>query len=228
MPANEPRKPRQLTFPSSITRRRPRVGAHGGWRNGAGRRPATGKAGSPHTARPRWRGMHPVHVTWRIVSGLPSLRSRKAFRVIRQALSIAAERFGMTIVEFSVQSNHLHMIIEAIEQPHMSRGMQGLGVRISRNLNRVFGRRGTLLAERFHAHVLRSRSETINAVRYVRTNHLHHRGVQNRRRLAVAASMFPRPHGDRFSTNDLHHGVSLRFARSYLLTYARNQLALPD
>lgn len=172
--------------------------------------------------------MRPVHVTWRVVSGLPSLRSRKAFRVIRKALDIAAERFGMTIAEFSVQSNHLHMIIEAIEQPHMSRGMQGLGVRLSRNLNRVFGRHGTLLAERFHAHVLRTRGEALNAVRYVRTNHLHHRGVCAPQRIARAASMFPRPHGDPLSTMAIHHGIRLRFARSRLLEFARNQLALPD
>ena len=133
----------------------------------------------------------------------------------------------MNLVEFSVQSNHVHLVIEAIEQTRMSRGMQGLGVRLARNLNRLFGRQGKLLSERFHAHVLRNRIEALNAVRYVRTNHLHHRGIRDERTRAVAASMFPRPHGDPLATNHLGHGIPLRFASSKLLKLAVNTLAIP-
>ena len=83
------------------------------------------------------------------------------------------------------------------------------------------------MSERFHAHVLRNRIEATNAVRYVRTNHLHHRGIHDARVRAVAASMFPRPHGDSLTTNHLGHGVPLRFARSRLLVTAVNALAIP-
>ena len=168
-----------------------------------------------------------MHVTWRVLPGLRSLRSRRAFRVVRDALNAAAARFDMTISEFSVQSNHVHLVIEAIAQPHMSRGMQGLGVRLARGLNRAFGRTGKLLSERFHAHVLRNKIEALNAVRYVRTNQLHHRGVHDRAIRAKAASMFPRPHGDTLATNSLSHGIMLRFARSPLLRTVVNALALP-
>lgn len=40
------------------------------------------------------------------------------------------------------------------------------------------GRRGRVLADRYHAHILRTPSEVRNAVRYVRDNHRKHaRGV---------------------------------------------------
>ena len=216
---------KQLSFSRAITQRR-EVG-QGGWRRHAGRKPNGAKAGESHLRRPQWAGLRPVHVTWRVVSGVPSLRSRRAFRLIRDALNAAVARFDMTISEFSVQSNHVHMVIEAIEQKHMSRGMQGLGVRLARGLNRVFGRRGKLLSERFHAHVLRNKIEALNAVRYVRTNHLHHRGVRDARTRALAASMFPGPHGDPLATNQICHGVALRFARSGLLKSVVHTLAIP-
>lgn len=104
--------------------------------------------------------------------------------------------------------------------------MQGLGVRLARGLNRVFGRSGRLLSDRFHAHVLRNQIEALNAVRYVRTNHLHHRGVRERGVRAQAASMFPRPHGDPLASNHLGHGVGLQFPRSALLHRVVNELAL--
>ena len=75
--------------------------------------------------------------------------------------------------------------------------------------------------------MLRNRIEATNAVRYVRTNHLHHRGIHDERTRAVAASMFPRPHGDPLATNHLGHGIPLRFARSGLLRTVVNALALP-
>ncbi len=52
--------------------------------------------------------------------------------------------------------------------------MQGLSVRIARALNRVLARRGTVFADRYHAHVLRSPREVANAVAYVLGNAIIH------------------------------------------------------
>ncbi len=56
----------------------------------------------------------------------------------------------------------------------LARGMQGLSVRIARALNRVLARRGTVFADRYHAHVLRSPREVANAVAYVLGNAIIH------------------------------------------------------
>ena len=168
-----------------------------------------------------------MHVTWRVVAGLPSLRSRRAYRVIRDAFNAAAKRFGMTLCEFSVQSNHVHLVVEAAHRPALSKALQALGVRLARRLNRVFERRGRLLSDRFHAHVLRTPREVRNAVRYVRTNHLHHHGVHAADARTRAATMFPGPLADPFSSSHVDNGVLLRFPRTWLLRGARNALALP-
>jgi putative transposase len=41
----------------------------------------------------------------------------------------------MRLVEFTVLSNHLHLIVEADNSTELSRGMQGLCVRLARALN---------------------------------------------------------------------------------------------
>jgi hypothetical protein len=78
------------------------------------------------------------------------------------------------IIHYSVQGNHLHLIVEAAGRQALSRGMQALTIRMARALNRMMCRRGTVFADRFHAHVLRSRREVAHALRYVFGNFAHH------------------------------------------------------
>ncbi len=73
-----------------------------------------------------------------------------------------------------MQGNHLHFLVEAENTRALSRGMQGLTIRMAKALNRVMQRRGKVFADRFHAHVLRTPTEVRNALAYVRRNHAIH------------------------------------------------------
>ena len=82
--------------------------------------------------------------------GLPSLRGGRLFSEVRFALAAGRGRFGLRLVHFSVQSNHLHLIVEAADARALARGMQGLLVRVARAVNRTLVRRGRLFADRYH------------------------------------------------------------------------------
>lgn len=56
----------------------------------------------------------------------------------------------------------------------MARGAQGLGIRVAKALNRVMGKRGTVFADRYHAHELRTPKEVRNALDYVFNNAHRH------------------------------------------------------
>ena len=71
---------------------------------------------------------------------LANLRSRRAMQRILTSLNRAKERLGVRIVHYSVQRDHLHLIVEATDARALSRAMQGLSVRIAKSLNRVLGR----------------------------------------------------------------------------------------
>ena len=89
-------------------------------------------------------------------------------------LGSARERFGMRIIHFSIQGNHLHLIVEVDDTTALSRGVHGLAIRIAKRINALLVRRGPVFVDRYHAHVLRSRRETAAAVRYVLGNYRHH------------------------------------------------------
>lgn len=81
---------------------------------------------------------------------------------------------GLRLPHYSPQTNHLHMIAEASDENALSRGMQGLLVRVARALNRLWARKGSVFADRYHARQLRTPREVRNALVYVLHNARHH------------------------------------------------------
>jgi len=151
----------------------------GGYRPGAGR-PKKPGAGVPHTPRPLLAARHPVHVTARVRDETARLRSRACFRVVASCIGKGCERDGFRLVHFSIQSNHLHLIVEARDAMALARGIQGLSIRIARAVNRVLQRSGKVFADRYHAHQLRSPTETANAIAYVLGNAMIHAARRGR------------------------------------------------
>jgi REP element-mobilizing transposase RayT len=145
----------------------------GGYRPGAGR-PRSGRHAVPHRSRPKVAARHPVHVTLRVRDEVWNLRSRRCFRALARGFARGKDRFGFRLVHFSVQGNHLHLIVEVADEAALARGMQGLAIRMAKALNRVMQRRGPVFRERYHAHVLRSPTEVARAVAYVLGNYFHH------------------------------------------------------
>lgn len=142
-----------------------------------GRRPGAGRPRGnrvTHHPRPEFSRVTPSLVTLEIRGGVPSLRSSRRFAAIRDALSAARGLHGLRIVEFSVLGEHLHLIAEADDKRALSRGMQGLCIRIAKALNRLLGRKGGLFADHYHSRLLRSPTELCAAVRYVLGNAEHH------------------------------------------------------
>ena len=86
----------------------------------------------------------------------------------------ASEKDGFRVVHFSIQSNHLHLIVEATAETALSRGMQGLSIRMARAAHRALGHGGTIFADRYHAHQLESPRETRAALLYVLQNWAKH------------------------------------------------------
>ncbi|HEX4382923.1 MAG TPA: transposase, partial [Myxococcales bacterium] len=115
-----------------------------------------------------------VHVTQRIRPAVGHLRRQGPAQVLLQAFKDAAELGRMRIAHYSIQGNHLHLVVEADDSRALSSGMQGLAIRVARRLNARLRRHGPVFADRYHAHVLDSRREVANAVRYVTGNYRHH------------------------------------------------------
>lgn len=141
----------------------------GGARRNAGRKPARPRRRVAHVLRDAHDPRCPVHVTLRAHADVASLRRAAIFPAVRRALG-ASSTAAFRLIHFSVQSNHLHLIVEADEPDRLRRGMHGLAIRVARAVNRVLGRRGKVWADRYHARALRTSREVRSGIVYVLQN----------------------------------------------------------
>lgn len=141
-------------------------GRWGGRRSGSGRKRIHSK-GVSHRSREVISKRHPAHVNikYRI-----SIRNKDFLRILKRAI-LNSRKKGLRIIHYSVQSNHIHFIIEAADNKNLESGMRSLTVTMAKGLAK-----GKVQLQRYHLHVLKSLKETRNAVKYVVFNEQKHTG----------------------------------------------------
>ena len=197
--------------------------SRGGPRVGAGRKLRAGARPSvPHRPRPKHFGRHPVLVTLRARRGLPSLRAELVSHMLRRILH--GQRQGrryskvFQVVEFTIQDDHLHLIVEAtgvvatgmVDAPDALRsGVSGLVISFAKRLNKLLSRRGKVWADRFHTRELGSPSEVRSALVYVFRNVARHGAFLYGHDTVDQLSSAPRFTRWRAPVLDLHRDAAL-------------------
>lgn len=129
----------------------------------------------PHAKRPAVSPSHPHHVTVRMRRGTWNLRAQRCYQPLLEAFrQVRKTRTGFRVTHFSVQGDHVHMLVEAEGRPAMSNGLRALLIRFARALNRVMGARGARFSDRYHERVLETASAVRRCLRYVLENHARH------------------------------------------------------
>lgn len=140
----------------------------GGKRKGAGRKKVH-KDLLPHTKRPPISRHYPLHITIKLNQGLKTLRKKDCYKLFRDSVK-ATTKFGINIVHFSVQSNHIHLIAESKSRIALSKGMKSLTIRLAKGINNIHGTIGKVFKDRYHLHVLKTPTEVKTALIYVFKN----------------------------------------------------------
>jgi REP element-mobilizing transposase RayT len=141
---------------------------HGGKRKGAGRKAKLHADGSrvepSHQRRPHFTKSRPLHVTLEVNEDVPNLRAAKMAPVVSDAIGRANRRVDFRVVHFCLLGTHVHLICEADGTEALANGMKSLNGTIAKAVNKRLGRKGKVLASRYHLHVLRTKTEVRNAV----------------------------------------------------------------
>lgn len=141
----------------------------GSW---GGRRPGSGRKrihspGVAHRRRDKITSRTPAHVNFKYSI---QIKNKEFLPILKRGI-LNSRKKGLRILHYSVQSNHIHFIIEADNNEILSNGMRSLTVTLVKGIDK-----GKIQLDYYHLHILRSRMETWNAVRYVVFNEQKHTG----------------------------------------------------
>jgi putative transposase len=147
-------------------------GQWGGAREGSGPKPKPG-AGVPHDRREQF-SRTAVHVTLKVGPDLNGLRHEAEAGRIRRVFELCKQGIGFRLVHYSIQWDHMHLVVEAEDARALSAAMKGLTIRLARTLNALWKRKGQVFPDRYHATVITSVRHLRNVVRYVLLNGRKH------------------------------------------------------
>ena len=147
---------------------------HGGKRRGAGRKCRSARSNHSHRPVELPSREFAAHITLRVQPGIPSLRQQALFDVVLVALTASAFGLFFRIVDFSVQQNHLHLIVEAADAITLTAGMRATAVRIARQVNSFLERKGPVFADRAFIRLITSPRDARNAYVYLFGNGRKH------------------------------------------------------
>jgi REP element-mobilizing transposase RayT len=69
---------------------------------------------------------------------VPSLRSGRVIREVERSFGVACEQRSFRVVHYSIQRDHVHLLVEADGPAALARGMKSIGARIARAERRRF------------------------------------------------------------------------------------------
>lgn len=161
-------------------------------RKGVGRPKRGPRASERHRKRVDFSAREPIHVIVRASREVQPLRRKVLYSAIRRATQVVARRTDMRIVELSIQDTHIHLMAEAQNRIALAKGMQSFGISAARNINAALlreaiargdrgatARHGSVIADRYHACVLKTPRQVRNCLAYILNNWRHHQADRN-------------------------------------------------
>jgi len=110
-----------------------------------------------------------MHITTRVVAGLPELRRPEVRRRFKQLLGDARLR-GVRTVAFALMDDHIHWLVVADSKQALHDATRYVLSQLARRLNRLWRRRGPLLADRYWSVCCRNVRQAFHALGYVMRN----------------------------------------------------------
>lgn len=137
-------------------------------------RPAKIDKGIRHTAREKISKPTALHLTIKVRENKADIKTKKILKALHQAIKRA--RFKkLKIIHYTLEYNHLHLVVEAHNNLILQKGMQALGVSLSKAINRIKQLKGAVYKHRYHFRKLASRREFKNALLYIFKNGMKHK-----------------------------------------------------
>jgi hypothetical protein len=127
-----------------------------------------------HRSRPTLPAGKPLHVTLKSDhKSIATFRKKIVYKEIRAAMK-RARLLGVRIVAYTVQRDHLHLLLEANNSLELGNAMRAMSISLSKRLSFLNGKKLKVFKQRYHLHILNSLREIRHAIKYIFSNGKKH------------------------------------------------------
>ncbi|MFA6237633.1 MAG: transposase [Bacteriovorax sp.] len=142
---------------------------------GAGR-PAIHDRGIRHIARDEIKRLTPLHLTVKIEKKKAGLRSKSILKTLHTSIKKARHK-GLRIIHYTLEYDHIHLLVESDNNETLGRGMQSFGISFSKGINKIKATSGKVFKTRYHFRKLMTPKEVKNAINYIFGNSIKHKNA---------------------------------------------------
>ncbi len=146
-------------------------------RKGAGR-PAINDAGIRHTPRPLITRRASLHLTVKVKRNKADIKNKAVLAILKRAI-LNARLKGLRVIHYTLEYDHVHLLIEADNNKILGKGMQAFGVTLAKAINRLWKLKGEVYKHRYHFSRIESPRELKNVMNYIFNNGVKHRTAKS-------------------------------------------------
>ncbi len=139
---------------------------------GAGR-PALHDKGIRHCERERIHKPTSLHLTIKVRDNKADIKNKSLLKALHHAIKRARLK-NIKVLHYSLEYNHIHLLVEASSNANLHQGMQALGISLAKKINAIKRLKGTVYKHRYHLRKLSSPRELKNVLHYIFNNGIHH------------------------------------------------------
>lgn len=141
-------------------------------------RPSIHDRGIRHIERDEILRPTSLHLTIKVRENKAQIKSKQVLRALHHAIMRARYK-GLKIIHYTLEHNHIHLLVEASDKRTVHLGMQALGISLSKRINKIKCLKGTVYKHRYHLRKITSPRELKNVLHYIFNNGIHHSRTQS-------------------------------------------------
>jgi REP element-mobilizing transposase RayT len=142
-------------------------------------RPAIHDSGIRHTRRFRLKKPSSLHLTIKVRENKADIQNKRILKALHYAIKRARLK-GLKIVHYTLEYNHVHLLVESVDNKILHKGMQAFGITIAKSINKIKSTKGAVYKNRYHLRVINSAKQLKNVLHYIFSNGVKHKRTHSK------------------------------------------------
>ena len=142
-------------------------------------RPAIHDPGIRHTKRFKLKKSSSLHLTIKVRDNKADIQNKRILKALHYAIKRARLK-ELKVIHYTLEYNHVHLLVESADNSVLHRGMQAFGITIAKAINKIKRTKGNVYKNRYHLRIINSPKQLKNVLHYIFCNGIKHKRTKSK------------------------------------------------